>query len=184
VSTQLRHSPKRNGTTVPVGRREQLTWPGRSIWATPPLTLRVKVFATRAALDRQIAGAHRDERNATLELRARQLIHPRSRRRAARYLRGIVDSAERIGSRRALSAVVIDPAAVTGARRSIVALARRLEGNAPVSPRGVVLARALLTDGRGPLFNPGCGRSVDQAVAEVEDALVAKDALPHGEPLR
>ena len=93
-------------------------------------------------------------------------------------------AARRIGSHRALSAVVIDPVAVTGARRPLLRLAQQLEGNAPVSPRGIVLARALLTDGRGPLFNPACGRSADQAVAEVEDALVARHALPHAEPLR
>jgi hypothetical protein len=148
------------------------------------LALRVTVFVTRGALDQKIAGAHRDESSAALELRTRQLIHPRSRQRVAQYLRGIVDSAARIGSRRVLSAAVIDPAAVTGGRRPILRLAQQLEGRAPVSARGVVLARALLTDGCGPLFNPACGRSVDQAVAEAEDALLAKDALPHVEPLR
>jgi hypothetical protein len=40
-----------------------------------------------------------------------------------------------------------------------------------VSARGVVLARALLTDGRSPLFNPFCERTVVEAVFDVQDAL-------------
>jgi len=40
-----------------------------------------------------------------------------------------------------------------------------------VSPRGVVLARALLTNGLNPLSNPHSQQTVSQAVGEVEEAL-------------
>ena len=69
-----------------------------------------------------------------------------------------------------------DRAAVRAGREAILGLAERLEEGAPVHPVGVVLAQRLLTDGlHSPLFNPRCGRSVDQAVWEVADALGAED---------
>jgi hypothetical protein len=120
--------------------------------------------------------------NAAIELRARQLVHAHTRRRVARDLRGIIDRADRIGSHWTLSAVVIDPVAVTDGRRSILRLAQQLEGSSPVSPRGVLLARALLTDGRSPLFDRACERTVDQAVREVEDALDSKFPEPGSMP--
>ncbi len=136
-----------------------------------PLTLWLKVFVARGRLDRQLVAGRPCESTAALSLRARQLTDIRSRRRIARDLRGIVDYVHRHRSRRVMSAVVIEPAAVRRGRRAILELARRLEGAAPVSPIGVVLARALLTDGRSPLFNPHCERTVSQAVSEVRDAL-------------
>jgi hypothetical protein len=70
-----------------------------------------------------------------------------------------------------ISPVVIEPGAVRAGRQAILRLAQQLDGTAPVSPGGVVLARALLTDGRSPLFSPHCERTVTQAAEEVEDAL-------------
>jgi hypothetical protein len=137
--------------------------------ATPGL--RLKVFVARGRLDRQIAGGRPCESSAALALRARQLTDPRTRRRIAQDLRGIVDYVHRHRSRRVISAVVIEPGAVRSGRRAILELARRLEGTAPVSPGGVVRAGALLTDGCSPLFNPHCERTVAQAVSEVHDAL-------------
>ena len=106
-----------------------------------------------------------------LALRAHQLTDPRTRQRIARNLREIVDYAYKHRSGRVISPAVIEPAAVRGGRQAILELAGRLEGTAPVSPSGVVLAGALLTDGRSPLFNPYCERTVAQAVSEVHDAL-------------
>ncbi len=144
---------------------------GESTSAGAPLALRLKVFMARGKLDRRIAAGRSCESGAALELRARQLTDPRTRRRIAHDLRGIVDYVHRDRSRGVISAVVIEPAAVRSGRRAILELARRLEGTAPVSPGGVVRAAALLTDGRSPLFNPHCERTVAQAVSEVHDAL-------------
>lgn len=136
-----------------------------------PLTLRLRVFVMRGELDRQIAAGRPYAANAALGLRARQLTDPRNRRQIARNLRGIVDYAHRHRSGRMISAVVIEPAAVRTGRQAIFELAGRLEGSDPMSPRGVVLAGTLLTDGRSPLFNPHSERTVAQAVSEVHDAL-------------
>jgi hypothetical protein len=40
-----------------------------------------------------------------------------------------------------------------------------------VNPRGLVLARALLTDGAGPFYNPYSEQTVTEAVFDVHDAL-------------
>jgi hypothetical protein len=144
---------------------------GESTPESASLALRLKVFVARGRLDGQIAAGRRGESSPALALRARQLTDPRTRRRIARDLRGIVDYVHRYRSRTVISAVVIEPAAVRSGRGAILELARRLEGPAPVSPGGVVRARTLLTDGCSPLFNPHCERTVAQAVSEVHDAL-------------
>jgi hypothetical protein len=136
-----------------------------------PLALRLRVFVMREKLDRQIAAGSPCGSSAALSLRARQLTDPRTRQQIARKLRGMVDYVYRVRSRTVLSAVLVEPAAVRGGRSVILGLAERLEGTAPLTPRGVVLARALLTDSLSPLFNPYSERTVAQAVGEVEDAL-------------
>ncbi|MGA2320677.1 MAG: hypothetical protein ABSG95_08020 [Solirubrobacteraceae bacterium] len=131
------------------------------------------MYATRWRLDRRIAAGSAQESTPALSLRARQLTSPRTRQQIARELRGIVDYVDRAGSAWIFSAVVIERAAVRAGRQAILGLAERLEGAAPVSPRGVARAQVLLTDGLSPLFNRYCERTVIQAIWEVEDALQA-----------
>lgn len=135
------------------------------------LRLRLKVFMTRGLLDRRIAAGGRGRPNAALSLRSRQLVDPGTRRGVARNLRHVVDYAERRNSQQGISAVVIDRLAVRRGREPILGLAEHLEGRAPVHARGVALAKALLTDGLSPLFNPNGERTVIQAIWEIEDAL-------------
>jgi hypothetical protein len=136
------------------------------------------VRATRGRLDRQIASGRPCESSAALALRATQLTDTHARRHLARDLRGIVDYVDLHGSGPVLSAVVIDRAAVRESRHAILGLAERFEGEVPVSPRGVALARALMTDGLSPLFNRACERTATQAIWEVEDALEAIGSDP------
>jgi hypothetical protein len=107
------------------------------------------------------------------------LIDPRSRRRLAHSLRGVVEYVTYVDrSRRTpqFSAVVIDPAAARAGSAALLGLADRLDGPDPVNARGVALARALLTDGaRSPLFNPNCHRTVADVVWEIADALGTDD---------
>jgi hypothetical protein len=139
-----------------------------------PLKLRVSVCLKRAKLDRQIEDGHPWESSAELALRARQLVDPGTRRRFARSLRSIVDYVDRAGYGRIVSAVVIERAAVRSGREAILGLAERLEGSAPVSPRGVARVNTLLTDGvESPFFNPQCGRTTVEAVWEAADLLGA-----------
>jgi len=127
---------------------------------------------TRVSLDQEIVAGRAWRSGAATALRARQLSDPRSRQRLAGYLRGIVAYVDRVEGRPPFSAVVVDRAAVSDDREAILGLAERLEGEDPVNPRGVVLARRLLTDGIGsPLYNRRCGRPVAAAIWEISDAL-------------
>jgi hypothetical protein len=137
-----------------------------------PLALRLKVFMSRGKLDREIVAGRSYQPAAALELRARQLTSSRAQRRAADNLRGVVEYVDRLGSRPVFSAVVICRAAVSGGREPIFGLAERLEKAAPVTARGMVLARELLTDGStSPLFSPASPRTVAQAIWNISDAL-------------
>jgi hypothetical protein len=135
------------------------------------------VFVTRGKLDRQLAAEGPFQATAALALRVRQLTDPRTSRQIARELRGLLDYVDARAAGPVISAVVIEPAAVRAGRQAILGLAERLEATGPVNPRGVVLARALLTDGLSPLYNPYCERTVIEAVFEVQDALAGHPAI-------
>jgi hypothetical protein len=146
---------------------------GRSAAVNAPATLWLKVFVTRVKLDRQIAAGHRYEATDALALRVRQLTDQSTRRQIAGELRGVVDYVDQRQPGPVISSVVIEPAAVRAGREALLGLAERLEATAIVSARGVVFARALLTDGTSPLYNPFSERTVSEAVFEVQDALGA-----------
>jgi hypothetical protein len=130
------------------------------------------VQLARRKLDRQIRSGSDLDASPAVALRARQLIDPRTRRCFARHLRGAVGYVDRVGSRPLFTAVVIDRAMVRAGREAILGLAERLEGPEPVCPVGVVLTLALLTDGlTSPIYNRDCGRSVEDAIWEIADAL-------------
>jgi hypothetical protein len=136
--------------------------------------MRLRVFLTRVKLDRTIAGERPFEVTRALALRIEQLTAKTTRHRIASELRAVVEYADRNDSvSPRLTAVMIEPAAVRAGREAILGLAERLQSTAPLSARGVVLARALLTDGRSPLFNPLSDRTVVEAVFDVQDALGA-----------
>ncbi len=154
-----------------MARHEGLLAPCHDRSTDAPLLQRVKLYASRARLDRQIAAGHPLDADADLALRARQLVAPRSQHQLARNLRGILGYVERTPSRRTISAVMIEPRAVRMGRSAIIDLAEQLERAAAVNPRGIVLAKALLTDGLSPLFDARSERTVTEAVREVQRAL-------------
>ncbi|HXD55264.1 MAG TPA: hypothetical protein VN618_10965 [Solirubrobacteraceae bacterium] len=133
--------------------------------------LRLKVRLTRGRLERRIAAGEPRGSSPELALREAQLTDPRSQRRIARDLRRVVAYADAHRSGRAISSVVIDARMVRRGRWAIVELAEQLERAGKVDPRGVVLARELLTDGSGPLFNRHADRTVARAARDVRDAL-------------
>ncbi len=135
------------------------------------LALRLRVYATRGRLDRQLTAGRPCESTPQLALRARQLTDPCTRQEVARHLREIVDYADRRTSQPVISALVIEPAAVRRARNPTLGLAERLEAPVPASPAGVAGAVVLITDGLSPLFNRNAAQTVSEAVSKIEDAL-------------
>jgi hypothetical protein len=149
----------------------------RAASAGAPLALRMKVYLTRGRLDRQLAAGHAHDAAVELALRAKHLTNPRTQRDLARNLRGIVRYVDRHDARKGISCVVISPPAVRAGRTAICELAEQLERAAPVNPRGIVLAQALLTDGHSPLFNPYSEQTVAEATREIQDALEADPTI-------
>jgi hypothetical protein len=149
----------------------------RSASAGTPFALRLKVYLTRGRLDRQLAAGHAHDAAPELTLRAKHLINPRTQRDIARNLRGIVRYVDRQEGRRGISCVVISSRAVRGGRAAICELAEQLERAAPVNPRGILLAQALLTDGNSPLFNPYSERSVAEATRQIQSVLAENPTI-------
>lgn len=147
---------------------------GLSTATDAPVALRLQVFVSRRKLDRQIADGSRYEATDALALRVRQLIDDGNRRRVASELRGVVEWVDHRESSPFISSVMLDRAAVRAGREAILGLAERIEAPTPASARGMVLARALITDGLSPLYNPLSERTVADAVFEVQDALGAQ----------
>ncbi len=105
-----------------------------------------------AALDRALAGGATPDSGVALSLHARRLIAPRTRRRLARTLQGIVAAPHQTGAQ------------VRRAASDLLALAARLERRDAVDARGVALVRVLLSDGGGPLHaNRGAQRLAEAA---------------------
>jgi hypothetical protein len=141
------------------------------------------VCLTRRMLDSQIAAGRPYGLSPVLLLRAAQLTHPRTRRRVARKLRRLVDYADRLGPRPHVARFVLDRAglSVMAGREAFLGLAERLEGGAPVCPKGVVLARGLLNGAsRRELGDPHLGRGIAERVWDVADVLVWADARSLG----
>jgi hypothetical protein len=138
---------------------------------SPSPALRAKVRLGRSRLDRQIALDRPYDDTPELALRAQQLLDARSQHAIAHNIRSVVQTAERLASRQVITSVVIDPARVLRARRALLELAERFERAGPASPRGVVLAHRLLSDGLSPLFIGHSEQSVTGAVRSVHEAL-------------
>ena len=121
--------------------------------ATRPPALRARGLATlrHAALDRRLADGADTTDDRELIVRAWQITRRSAREQLATALDAILIDAER--PRRARGArVPVCREEVEVARGEILRLVERLRDLQPVRPRGVALARRLLTDGTGPLY--------------------------------
>jgi hypothetical protein len=110
-------------------------------------------------------------------LRASQLVDMVTRRRLARSIRRLVKDAEHPAAL-LCSAVPLCRTAVWPWREGLLGLAERLEHPGPINPCGVARVLELLTDGTGPLYNPGAARSMGEAVWRIADGLQHRDDSP------
>ena len=105
-------------------------------------------------LDLALAGGTPAEASAALALRARRLTALSRRRSIADALRRVVREA-REGARPSYVRVAPCRRRVAAAGDELSRLADMLAEPGPVAPRGVAQAWMLLTDGTGPVYNPG-----------------------------
>jgi hypothetical protein len=125
----------------------------------------------RTRLDHQIAHGCPPEAFAECALRASQLIAMSTRRRTAGSLRRVVEDCERPHSGMFSSAVPLCRRAVWPWREGLLGLAERLERPGPIEPCAVARVLDLVTDGFGPLYNPGSERSMGEALWWIADGL-------------
>lgn len=131
-----------------LGRPEGRGWPGpiRRLW----------VRLNRTRLDRALAGGANPTESVELSLRAGQLIDPSHREQIAASIEALLELAGRerpiyLG----ITRIPISRRRIDANRVRLQRLARILRSPRPVSPRGVAMARLLMTDFRGPVYTGG-----------------------------
>jgi len=116
-------------------------------------SVRLLVLWHHAALDRELAAGINPRGTAALAVRAERITAQRSRTCLANGLARALRSAQH--PRAGLSAAVRPQAPeLIAAGSALVALDRLLRGPEPVSPQGIAVLRALLTDAGSPLYQP------------------------------
>jgi len=120
-----------------------------------PLSMRARVFLRRGRLDSLLAAGADPSWDPELELRAAQIITPRSRRALANSLERAVWEAHR--PQRWGCAAPLDRRAVRAAAPELGALVLDLTAEAAPAPQGVALATQLLRHPDSPLYAPGAG---------------------------
>jgi hypothetical protein len=150
-----------------------LTDPVAGWFARPTRLGEVLAARWRAlALDHALACGAAPERDAVTFLRARRLVSRKVRDETAHSLQRLVAcSGWHPPWSRPHSYVLSSRVALAGP--ALTALSDALSGPQPVQPRGVALARQLLTDGAGPLYRAA---TPDTIVTMAEEALRALDA--------
>jgi hypothetical protein len=126
-------------------------------------------FAARllaAVLDRRLAAGACTADSVLLAARARQLSSPAQRQRLTRGWLVALDRATR--PPRPLSARVRPlRGPIVAAQGDIRLMLAVVQGAPALGVQGLALARMLLSDGAGPLYNPRCSEDL---VAAVQDA--------------
>ena len=136
----------------------------------PGLALRARVYASRRSLDEALADGASPLWTPELALRARQLVSRGSRRLLATSLERLVEEAKRTASPRAV-AVRLPRREIVEAQALIFSIAARLRDERPVYARGVALLSRLLSDGRGPAYDPHARSSLRHALGAIAAAL-------------
>lgn len=140
--------------------------------APAALLLRLRVLLRRTSLDRRLAQGTVPAAEPELRLRALQLATRPERNCLAHSLEAILAEAEGGRDRKLYSlAIPVQQEVVLIWRDSILAIARRLESQAPVAASGVARLRLLLIDGAGPLFNPGSEYLMADVMPQIEEEL-------------
>ena len=110
-----------------------------------------------ARLDRDLAAGASPDACPVLALRAQALVRPWMRRLLAGRVRQVLEEATDDGALRFLDPrIPVQRNRVLDADDALRSLIERLLLPGPVPARGVAVARLVLTDGAGPLYNPNC----------------------------
>jgi len=121
-------------------------------------------------LDARLAAGASPEGDVLIGLRARALVVPARRQRLASDWDRLLTAAR---DRPAAAHVPLRRDRIVAAEADIRELQRSLRASAPVPARGVAIARSLLADGTGPVFNRN---------SRVDLRAAVQDAIQHLDP--
>jgi hypothetical protein len=127
--------------------------------ATPPpgwarVTDRVMARLRARAIDDSLLEGRVTDGSPIVMVRRARLLHRRYRTAVARALRRLVDEARRNRPNLFAAQLQLKVCDVLASEPLILTLADELEREENVSPRGVILADRLLTDGDSPIYGP------------------------------
>jgi hypothetical protein len=138
--------------------------------ASPGFWDRILARVRARTLDERLLAGVPPEESRLLMARSAILLAPENRSDVARALSEMLDSAQHARMNYMRAQVVLRDFELVKARSQILDLVQVLEGDAPVSARGVILADRLIRDGGSPMFW-GSNDSVQAALSDVRAAL-------------
>jgi hypothetical protein len=130
---------------------------------------RLRARVTGWELDRRLLRGESPGTHPELAERISLLTGPRHRHLLARSLDSLLEVAAT--GRQARNEVPVRREQVLDGTEELHALARDLADAESVEPRGVILTERLLRDGCGPVFNPRCPETVENAAKHARTAL-------------
>ncbi len=129
-------------------------------------------------LDAELAAGTAADTHRLRQVRARQLTSPHWRAKLATLWEDLLRrcAAGTAPSARAAT-IPVQQRHIVAAAPHIRRLTSALRAPAPVAVRGVAMASLLLTDGRGPVYNPAAANRLERLVLEALDGLEPTSAL-------
>lgn len=127
------------------------------------------------SLDRELALGLPPWRGGPRAARARFIVSPAGRRQLIRGWSRLLDLAHRPPSARSARGPVCRRA-LAEAEHDVRTMLGVVAAQHPITARGAAMARALLTDGAGPLFNARSGRDLAGEVRDVTRRLTESGA--------
>jgi hypothetical protein len=118
----------------------------------------------RRAIDRDLASGIAGWRSPAHAARVEQLTSAKQRRRLAATIDHLLWAATAPASQRVAGAIPPCRASIEATAAQFRGLATRLRSDAPVAAAGVLRLQALLADGAGPIYAPGCLDALDGAL--------------------
>lgn len=137
-----------------------------SLLSLRALTRRHRLRAERQAADEEFLES--TWISPLLAWRVSELVARSNRLDLARCLRRVIRDAD---ARYLPNASPVNRVAVRAESNRMLAIARRLESEQPVAPRGVILADRLLIDGLGPLYSRACADELSSHLDATLEAL-------------
>jgi hypothetical protein len=127
--------------------------------ATPPpgwarVTDRIMARLRARSIDNNLLNGGVTDGNPVVLVRRARLLHRRYRSAVAAALRRLIDEARRNEPNFFVAKLPLKVDEVLASEPLILTLADELEHEESVSPRGVILADRLITDGDSPVYGP------------------------------